>query len=142
VRVLFARAWGVVATMPRNLSFALTTPQFLARTKTVTRRNGWRFLKAGDILCGVEKSQGLGKGGKIKRLGYIRVTGVRREKLNEMVNRIEYGKAECALEGFPAPHPYSCPFCFVECFCGTHKGIRASSRITRIEFEYIDGEAV
>lgn len=28
--------------MARNISFALTTPQFIARTKTVTRRMGWR----------------------------------------------------------------------------------------------------
>lgn len=30
----------------RNISFALTTPQFLAGNKTVTRRMGWKFLKA------------------------------------------------------------------------------------------------
>ena len=32
----------------RNISFALTTPQFKARTKTVTRRKGWLMLQPGD----------------------------------------------------------------------------------------------
>ena len=36
--------------MPRNISFALTTPQFLDGSKDVTRRNGWLMLKTGDIL--------------------------------------------------------------------------------------------
>lgn len=45
--------------MPRNISFALTTPQFRARTKWVTRRLGWLFLKPGDTLMGVEKGMGL-----------------------------------------------------------------------------------
>jgi hypothetical protein len=32
----------------RNMSFFLTTAQFLDGTKDVTRRKGWRFLKPGD----------------------------------------------------------------------------------------------
>jgi len=40
--------------MPRNISFALTTQQVRNRTKTVTRRAGWLFLKAGDILCDLD----------------------------------------------------------------------------------------
>ena len=66
--------------MPRNISFALTTDQFRARTKTVTRRLGWETLKAGDILMGCERCQGLKKGEKIKQLGPIRVVGVSRER--------------------------------------------------------------
>lgn len=38
----------------RNMSFALTTPQILNRSKTVTRRAGWSFLKPGDIVCAVQ----------------------------------------------------------------------------------------
>jgi len=59
--------------MPRNMSFAMTTEQFIARTKTVTRRFGWWFLREGDIVCGVEKAMGLKRGEQIKRLG---LTGV------------------------------------------------------------------
>ena len=44
--------------MPRLMSFSMTTPQVRARTKTVTRRLGWRFLKPGVVLWAVEKAQG------------------------------------------------------------------------------------
>lgn len=35
--------------MPRNMSFMLTVEQYRNQTKTVTRRNGWRFSKVDDI---------------------------------------------------------------------------------------------
>lgn len=123
--------------MPRNISFALTTPQFLDGSKDVTRRNGWAFLKAGDILCAVEKSQGLGKGGKVKRLGMIRVKNVRREPLRRMMDDLDYGFAETTREGFPDPGPKHWPSVFVEFFCNSHKGVTADTPITRIEFERI-----
>ena len=50
--------------MPRNMSFAMTTEQVRNQTKTVTRRQGWRFLNAGDILQPVVKGMGLKKGEK------------------------------------------------------------------------------
>ena len=67
--------------MPRHMSFSMTTAQFRARTKTVTRRFGWWFLKPGDLVMGVEKSQGLKKGEKVVRLGLIRIVSVRTEPL-------------------------------------------------------------
>lgn len=82
------------------MSFALTTEQMLARTKTVTRRLGWRSLKPGTLLQAVEKAMGLGKGGNVRRLGVIRVLSVRRERLDEMVGT-EYGDAEAVREGYP-----------------------------------------
>ena len=127
--------------MPRNISFMLTTEQFKNRTKTVTRRKGWEFLKAGDVLCGVEKSQGLGKGGKVKRLGMIRVKNVTREPLRQMTRFPMYGYAECAREGFPVPHEKSNPEVFVDFFCKSHRGVKPDTIITRIEFEYVDTEA-
>ena len=81
--------------MPRNMSFFLTTTQFHARTKTVTRRLGWGFLKAGDVVMGVEKGQGIPKGGKVKRLGLIRIVYVRREALHRIP------QWDVAKEGFP-----------------------------------------
>lgn len=115
------------------MSFMLTTAQIQARTKTVTRRDGWKMLKAGDLLCAVEKSQGLGKGGKIRRLATIRVTSVRRERLDEMLSNTSWGFDECAREGFPNMPPSE----FVTFFCNSHRGITPSSEITRIEFEYV-----
>lgn len=118
----------------RNISFMLTTAQIQARTKTVTRRNGWKFLKVGDLLCAVEKSQGLGKGGKIKRLGTIRVTDVRREPLRRMMVDRRYGRIEARLEGFPEMSGAQ----FAEFFIGSHKGVTPDNLVTRIEFEYVD----
>ena len=114
--------------MPRYISFALTTPQFKARTKTVTRRVGWKALRPGTVLVGAEKCQGLGKGGKIKPLGLIRVTDVRREAIGAIT--IE----DCAAEGFPEMSPAD----FIAFFCRTHKDCAPSSQITRIQFEYLD----
>lgn len=121
----------------RNMSFMLTTEQFVDGTKDVTRRNGWLFLKVGELVQGVEKSQGLGKGGKIKKLGVIRITGLRREKLRAITNDRKYGRRECVREGFPPPHPKSDPKVFVEFFCRSHKGVKPSKVITRIEFKHV-----
>lgn len=121
----------------RNISFSLTMPTFLDGSKDVTRRNGWTFLRAGDLLCGVEKSQGLGKGGKIKRLGTIRVVSVTRERLDAITDDPKYGRMEMHREGFPPPSPKNDPAVFIEFFCRSHKGVEPETVITRIEFEHV-----
>lgn len=113
--------------MPRNISFALTTPQFEDGSKDVTRRAGWEHLEAGTVLCAVEKSQGLGKGGKVRRLGMIRVVSVRRERLDEIT------ADDVRREGFPAWTPAE----FTAFFCKGHKGCTPETVITRIEFERV-----
>lgn len=113
--------------MPRNMSFAMTTEQFKNKTKTVTRRFGWNFLKPGDIVCGVEKSMGLQKGEKIKKLGLIRIVSIRREPLDAIT------KEDCAKEGFPDYFPEN----FVDMIQDHYGGIRPDTPINRIEFEYI-----
>lgn len=120
--------------MPRFISFMLTQPQIKARTKTVTRRLGWKDLKPGTVLMGAEKCQGLGKGGKIKPLGLIRVTDVRREPLGRMIEDGAYGFAEAALEGFPRMDGPE----FVSFFCRSHKGCAPATTVTRIQFEYLN----
>jgi len=116
--------------MPRNISFALTTPQFLDDTKDVTRRLGWLDLEDGDELMAVEKAQGLKKGEKVNRLGRIRVHP-RREMLDRMTADEAYGREECRREGFPQMSPAE----FVAFFCRTHKGCTPGTVITRIEYE-------
>ncbi len=113
--------------MPRNMSFSLTTPQFKARTKTVTRRCGWWFLKPGDVVCGVEKGRGLKKGETVKRLGMIRVVFARPEQLSAI------DAADVAREGFPDRTPAQ----FVAMFC-KHNQVEPSHMVNRIEFEYLD----
>jgi hypothetical protein len=115
----------------RNISFALTTSQFLDGSKTVTRRMGWLNAQAGDMLCAVKKGMGLKKGEQIERLGWIQLVSVRREKLRDMIDRDGgYGFDECRREGFPH---YSPPM-FVEFFCQSHKGCIPGSIVTRLEF--------
>lgn len=110
------------------MSFSLTTPQMLARTKTVTRRLGWRELRPGTLLQAVEKSQGLKKGEKVRKLGVIRVVDVRHEELIAIVHE----KADVAREGFPGHTPGE----FVRFFC-SHNNCDERTFVTRIEFEHV-----
>lgn len=120
----------------RNMSFMLTKEQILARSKTVTRRVGWKHLKDGVIIQPVEKGMGLRKGQKVVKLGGpIVVIKVRQESLDRLListNPI-YGEKEMLLEGFPGLLPKD----FIAMFCKTHKGCTPSTVITRIEFEYV-----
>lgn len=122
----------------RNISFALTTPQIIAGTKTVTRRMGWRNLQPGTLLSPVKKGMGLKPGEKIERLrGPIRVTRVTFEPLGRLVENFEYGLEECRREGF-GDHPiYWQPGAFAKFFCESHKGCTPDTVVTRIEFEYL-----
>lgn len=119
--------------MPRNISFALTTAQIRNRSKFVTRRLGWKFLKAGDILNACVKCQGLKPGEKIERLGQIRVVSVRREPLDWMTMDFDGGHGEAVLEGFP--ELTGSMFC--EMFAD-NMNCDIDEEVTRIEFEYID----
>jgi hypothetical protein len=126
----------------RNMSFALTTPQIMEGTKTVTRRLGWLHLKVGDQLRPVKKCMGLRPGEKLEVLrDPITVIGIRREPLSLMLFDPDYGSRECALEGFGEHPDYRWPSAFVEMFCATHKGCTPETIVTRIEFAYgIEGE--
>ena len=117
------------------ISFSLTTPQFRAQTKSVTRRLGWRHLKAGDRLMGCEKVMGRRKGDPLVKLGVIIIHSVRFEPIRAMTDDPAYGKAECAKEGFPDASPSM----FVAFFCDSHKGhpeTTPETVVTRIAFRY------
>jgi hypothetical protein len=123
--------------MPRNISFSLTTPQFIARTKTVTRRVGWNALKAGDKLMGCEKCMGRKPGEPLVRLGMIEVVSVRREPLMRMTQAASYGFKECVAEGFGDDPRLRFPSEFVKFFCDSHVGCTPATQVTRIEFKYL-----
>lgn len=120
----------------RNLSFALTTQQMRDRSKTVTRRKGtfWaKALRPGDLVCAVEKSQGVKRGG-IVRLGVIRIVSVRVEPLDDI--RWCVGSLlveETTAEGFPGMNSRD----FVSMFI-RHMGGDGDQIVTRIEFEHTD----
>lgn len=113
----------------RNISFSLTTPQFLDRSKDVTRRIGWLYLKPGDALMACEKCLGIKPGEKVVHLGQIVVMAVYREPLNRMIHEPEYGQAEVIREGFPTLSPAQ----FVEMFM-KHNNCEANRMISRIVF--------
>ena len=116
----------------RNISFALTTAQFIDRSKTVTRRVGWKKLKPGEVLQGVRKAQGLKKGEKVEPLGLIRVEDIRFEPVSLLIEYLDYGKREVILEGFPGMSPEE----FVAFFLRSHK-VNLYDDITRIEYVYL-----
>jgi len=121
--------------MPRNISFAMTTDQIRARTKTVTRRLGWRHLKSGETLNACVKCMGLKPGEQIERLCQIRVISARFEPLHRMITDAEYGNKEATLEGFPDMDGRQ----FVEMFCRHMRPKNlAATYVTRIHFQYID----
>lgn len=116
--------------MPKNISFAMTTPQFIDGSKDVTRRTNWRDLKPGVILCGVEKGMGLKPGEKVKRLGLIEVVSVKFEPLQALLDDPEYGAIEMVREGFPTTPAHK----FVEMLCKHYK-CTPDKEFTRIEFK-------
>lgn len=112
--------------MPRNMSFALTTEQFKNKTKIVTRRTGWKFLKRGDVVMGCKKCMGLKPGEKLERLGLIRITDVRREPLDFITDD------DVVREGFPCMNARD----FIEMFV-KHIGGTPRQEVTRIKYEYL-----
>lgn len=110
------------------MSFALTRQQIRERTKTVTRRMGWGFLKRGDLIRAVEKCQGLKKGETVKPLAVLRVVSVGYEPLWRIT------MIDIIREGFPKLYKEE----FISMFCKSHKGCTRDTNVTRIEFEYVD----
>ncbi len=110
----------------RNMSFMLTTKQIKNRTKTVTRRLGWWFLKPGDIVMACVKCMGLKRGEKVEKICPISIVSLRTEILFE----ITYD--ECVKEGFPNMTPEE----FIEMFC-KHNKCSDMETVNRIEFKYI-----
>lgn len=109
------------------MSFALTTEQILNQTKTVTRRNGWKTLKAGDLIQPVVKCMGLKKGEKQQLIGKpIKVIGVSSQKLYQITFE------DVRHEGFPSLSQEG----FIEMYCKANKCTRKQT-VTRIEFEYL-----
>lgn len=117
----------------RNMSFMLTVASMRAREKDVTRRLGWWFLEPGTVVCAIEKGQGLKAGEQVVRLGTIRITGVRSERLDKMIENAAYGQIEVRREGFPQMSPME----FITMFCASHAKCLPSSVVNRIQFEHL-----
>ena len=111
----------------RCMSFAMTPDAIRDRTKTVTRRLGWRFLKVGDLLRAMDSST---RTGTAKELAVIRVTDLRREKLYAITEE------DVAREGLS---PHMTPALFIVRFCQA-LGCSPIDEVLRIEFEYVEEE--
>ena len=68
----------------RLMSVALTEEAVVARRKTVTRRLGWRFAKAGDRITLCRKVMGRKPDEPLVRLAEVEIVSVRREPLFAM----------------------------------------------------------
>jgi hypothetical protein len=87
------------------------------------------MLRAGDRLTLCTKVMGRRHGEPLVRIVDVEVISVRRERLDAIT------MADAAAEGFPE---MTDPTEFVDFFCGTHKGCRPDSEVTRIEWRYLD----
>ena len=143
------------------MSVSMTADAVIERRKTVTRRKGWTFLKPGDRLTLCRKVMGRKPGEPWERLAEVEVVSVAREPLWELTRRdyattyppalhpggrlliqwagpTAYASREVAREGFPGMDPAE----FVERFFLVAQGMKADDEVTRIEWRYLDGEAV
>jgi hypothetical protein len=118
--------------MPRLMSVAFTEDAVRARTKTVTRRKGWTFLKAGDQLTLCRKVMGRKKGEPLVKVAEVEVVSVRREPLDWAI--FAYGPSEMAREGFPDLDPRE----FVRRYFVEAQGMGEHDTVTRIEWRYLD----
>ena len=106
----------------RLMSFALTIDQMHARTKCVTRRNGWKHAQPGDVVLAVEKARGVAV--KDRRTLYpIRFTHVSEEALYEI------GQGDVDAEGFAGMTTEE----FIAMYCKANKCDR-SQTVTVISF--------
>jgi hypothetical protein len=113
------------------MAVSLTEAQVRDRSKTVTRRAGWRMLKPGDRLTLCRKVMGRRPGEPLDRIIDVQVVSVRREPLNAIT------AADVTAEGFPQMTPEE----FVSFFCASHRGVTPESEVTRIEWTYLDAPA-
>ena len=119
----------------RNMSFMLTTEQMRDKTKDVTRRLGWTFLKAGDVVMACVKCQGLGKGGKIERIHPIQIISSESESLMDIEDRLYRPgdeRSETEREGFPEMSGVD----FIYMFAREMK-CNADEWVNRIEFRHL-----
>jgi hypothetical protein len=121
------------------MSFFLTTEQMRNRTKDVTRRMGWKFLKPGDVVMACVKAIGLRKGEKIERIHPIKILSNEPEPLIDIHYRPcrnRSKKTEVEREGFPDMSPAQ----FVKMLCD-HYGCKRDVIVNRIEFLHLEDKA-
>lgn len=128
--------------MPRLMSVAFTEAAVRDRTKTVTRRKGWTFLKPGDRLTLCRKVMGRKKGEPLERIADVEIVSVYREQLGWLTgevraeSEVDWAYREVEREGFPGMEPDE----FVRRFFLEAQGMSTADWVTRIEWRYLDDE--
>ena len=112
----------------RLISFAHTVDQIRDRTKTVTRRRGWRFAKPGMQLRAVDRSPRCCE--PMETLGIIEIVSVHREPLDAITAE------DLRDEGFPGMSREE----FLEMFTRTFAVSTCQEPVTVTRFKYIDEE--
>lgn len=111
------------------MSFYHTQEQVRNRTKTVTRRKGWKHLKPGDRFWAIVKGQGLKKGEKVERICLLECAS------NLPCHLISITKRDVVREGFPELSQAQ----FVRMFC-RNMGGKVDQELNRIEFKYVEDD--
>lgn len=115
------------------MSVALTERAVRDRRKTVTRRLGWRFLRAGDRLTLCRKVMGRKPGEPLVRIAEVEVVSVRREPLGAMTDD------DVAREGVDATLEVAGRTeaeAWISWFAWTMK-CSVDDEVTRIEWRYL-----
>jgi hypothetical protein len=116
--------------MARLMSVAFTEDAVRDRTKTVTRRKGWKFLRPSDRLTLCRKVMGRKPGEPLVRIVDVEVLHVRREPLAAI------SAEEVCKEGFLGMSPAE----FIRRFFVDAQGMSPDDIVTRIEWAYLDGD--
>lgn len=131
--------------MPRLMSVTLTEQAVVERRKTVTRRLGWKNLKAGDRLTLCRKVMGRkrkdGTVDPLVRLAEVEVVDVRRELLwnmsDEDVEREGLRHDDANFDEHYVDTGYPTALSWVDWFC-EEMGCDPMQEVTRIEWRYLD----
>ena len=124
--------------MSRLMSVAFTEQAVRDRTKTVTRRKGWTFLKPGDRLTLCRKVMGRKPGEALERIVDVEVIHVQRHSLSDLLAADpQEAREEMRKEGFPGMTPGE----FIHQFFVYAQGMSSHDLVTRIEWRYLDDEA-
>lgn len=108
------------------MSVSRTEASVRDRTKTVTRRMGWHYLKPGDTLTLCRKVMGRKPGEDLVRIAEVEVVSVRREPLDAIT--VE----DVRREGFG----FITPAQFVRWYATAFE-VEPSTEVTRIEWRYL-----
>ena len=123
--------------MARLMSVAFTEAAVRNRSKTVTRRKGWVFLKPGDRLTLCRKVMGRKAGEPLERIVDVEVVHVQRHPLSSLLTCDPQEAAdEMTREGFPGLSPTE----FVRRFFVEAQGMDVGDLVTRIEWRYLDDD--